>query len=117
MYCLTWSIQSEAKCSLCDSQHPTTAHVLSSCPAAPNQLQYNYCHDQVLSVLTTKFTEVFVNFPFTKIFADLPNFHADNFPSQQFHLVPPLSARNRDIQLSESIHLFIRINLPSGFHI
>ena len=29
-----WSIQCEAKCSLCDSHRTTTAHVLSCCPTA-----------------------------------------------------------------------------------
>ena len=40
-----WSIQCEAKCLLCDSQRPTTAHILGSCPAALNQLRYTYHHN------------------------------------------------------------------------
>jgi len=48
---LWWSIQPEAKCSFCDSQLQATTHVLSSCPAVLNQLQYTYRHDQVFSVL------------------------------------------------------------------
>jgi len=35
-----WSIQCEAKCSLCDSHCPTTAHVLSCCPTALDQQWY-----------------------------------------------------------------------------
>jgi len=49
---LRWSFQSEAKCSLCDSQRPMTAHVLSGCPAALNQSRYTYRHNQVNSSRT-----------------------------------------------------------------
>ena len=73
-----WSIQCKAKCLLCDSQRLTTAHILGSCPAALNQLQYTYHHNQVLRVLVTKLVEAFVDLPFVKVFADIPNFHADS---------------------------------------
>ena len=75
-----WSILCEAKCLLCDSRRPTTAHVLSSCPAAVNQQRYTYRYDQVLHVLATKLSEAFADIPFVKVFADIPNFHADNSP-------------------------------------
>ena len=75
-----WSIQCEARFLLCDSQCPTTAHVLSSCPAALNQLRYTYRPDQVLLVLATKLAEAFTDIPFVKVFADIPNIHADNSP-------------------------------------
>ena len=39
-----WSIQCEAKCSLCDSNCPT-AHILSCCPTV--QQRYTYRHNQV----------------------------------------------------------------------
>ena len=34
----------------------------------------------VLRVLATKLSEAFADIPFVKVFADIPNFHADNSP-------------------------------------
>ena len=62
-----------AKYSLCNSQRPTTAHVLSSCPIALNQSWYTYHHDKVLFILATKLTELFAGIIFVPAFADLPN--------------------------------------------
>ena len=67
------NIQSSAKCTLCDSLRPTTAHVLSGCPVAVSQHRFTYRHDLVLHSLVTSFVEVFVNLPFVRIYADLPS--------------------------------------------
>ena len=75
-----WSIQCEAKCSLCDSNRPTTAHVLSNCPTALNQQRYTFRHNQVLSILASSLIDIFADTPFVKVFADLPNFYANDAP-------------------------------------
>ena len=77
-----WSIQCEAKCSqtLCDSNHPTTAHVLSNCPTALNQQRYTFRNNQVLSILASSLIDIFADTPFVKVFADLPNFYANDAP-------------------------------------
>ena len=61
-----WSLQCCARCSLCDTNHPTTAHVLSGCPVALTQQRYTYRHNQVLFVLATKFVEAFTSAPFIR---------------------------------------------------
>ena len=47
---------------------------------ALTQQRYTYRHNQVLFVLAAKFVETFTSTPFIKVFADLPDFHADNTP-------------------------------------
>ena len=75
-----WSIQCEAKCSLCDSHCPTTAHVLSCCPTALDQQRYTFRHNQVLSTLVSMLADIFADKPFVKMYADLPNFYANDAP-------------------------------------
>ena len=75
-----WSIQCDAKCLLCDSTRPTTAHVLSGCPAALNQQRYTFRHNHVLSVLASALTNLFTDAPFVKVYADLPGFYANISP-------------------------------------
>jgi len=75
-----WSIQSNAKCSLCNSLRPTTAHVLSGCPVALSQHRFTYRHDLVLHSLVTSFVEVFVDLPFVQIYTDLPSSRASDSP-------------------------------------
>jgi len=74
-----WNIQSSAKCTLCDSLHSTTAHVLSGWPVALSY-RFTYQHDIVLHSLVTSFVEVFVNLPFICIYADLPSLRASHSP-------------------------------------
>ncbi|XP_065884075.1 uncharacterized protein [Dysidea avara] len=97
-----WSILCEAKCLLCDSRRPTTAHVLSSCPAALNQQRYTYRHDQVLRVLATKLSEAFADIPFVKVFADIPNFHADNSPQSTIPMSLLITSYRPDIVIYNS---------------
>ena len=68
-----WNIQCSAKYTLCDSSCPTTAYVLSSCPAALSQDRYTYRHDLVHQSLVTYFIKIFTNLPFIRVYADLPN--------------------------------------------
>ena len=75
-----WSIQCDAKCLLCDSTRPTTAHVLSGCPAALNQQRYTFRHNHVLSVLASALTNLFTDAPFVKVYADLLGFYANISP-------------------------------------
>ena len=49
-----WCVQSDVKCTLCDSTHPTTAHIQGGCPVALTQQRYTYRHDQVLHLLASK---------------------------------------------------------------
>jgi len=64
-----WSIQSKVKCLLCDSNRPTTAHVLSCCPTALDQHQYAFRHNQAVSILVSTLTNIFANMPFVKVYA------------------------------------------------
>ena len=75
-----WSAQCDAKCILCDSIRPTTAHVLNGCPIALAQQRYTYHHGRVLSILTAMLAKVFTNYPFVRVFADLPNHRACEAP-------------------------------------
>ena len=65
-----WSIQCEAKCSLCDSHCPTTAHVLSCCPTALDQQRYTFRHNQVLSTLVSMLADIFADKPSVKVYAN-----------------------------------------------
>ena len=49
-----WCVQSDVKYTLCDSTHPTTAHIQGGCPVALTQQRYTYRHDQVLHLLASK---------------------------------------------------------------
>ena len=80
MNLLRWNIQCSAKCTLCDSSCPTTAHVLSGCPAALSQDRYTYRHDLVLQSLVNYFIKIFTNLPFIRVSADLPNLRASESP-------------------------------------
>ena len=42
-----WHIQCGVKCTLCDSNRPTTAHILGGCPVALSQQRYTYRHNKV----------------------------------------------------------------------
>ena len=48
-----WNIQCGAKCTLCGNSRPTVAHILNGCPVALEQGRYIWCHDCVLSTITT----------------------------------------------------------------
>ena len=75
-----WNIQCSAKCTLCDSSCPTTAHVLSGCSTALSQYRYTYRRDLVLQSLVTYFIKIFTNLPFIRVYADLPNLRASESP-------------------------------------
>ena len=73
-----WSVQCDAKCSLCDSNRPTTAHVLST---ALSQQRYMYRqHNKFLSILASSLVDIFTDIPFVRVFADLPNLYVDDAP-------------------------------------
>jgi len=114
-----WLIQSEAKCSLCGSNHPTTAHDLSSCPTALSQQRYTFRHNQVLSILASTLTDIFADIPFVKVYADLPNFFANDAPQATIPLDLLITSYRPDIVIYNTrvpIYHPTGINLPSGFH-
>jgi len=53
-----WHIQSNAKCTLCDSIQPTTAHILGGCPV---QQWYTYHHNRVLHIVVSRLTTLFAD--------------------------------------------------------
>ena len=57
-----------------------SSHVLSSCPTALSQQRYAFRHNQVLSILASTLTDTFADIPFVKVYADLPNFFANDAP-------------------------------------
>jgi len=73
-------IQCNAKCDLCGSSRPTTAHVLSGCPVALSQDRYTYQHDLVLQSLVKSFIEIYIDLPFIRIYADLSKLQASESP-------------------------------------
>ena len=87
-----WNIQCSAKCVLCGSTQPTTAHILGGCPIALAQGRYTYRHDQVLSHLTTELSKILSDQCI--VYADLPGWRASDSPQAT---VPPsiLSTSNR----------------------
>ena len=75
-----WCVQSDVKCTLCDSTCPTTAHILGGCPVALTQQRYTYRHDQVLHLLASKLKELFSDNPSIHVFADLQGLRASEAP-------------------------------------
>ena len=66
-----WCVQSDVKCTLCDSTCPTTAHMLGGCPVALLQQRHTYRHDQAFHLLASKLKEIFTDNPSIHVFADL----------------------------------------------
>ena len=89
-----WKIQCGVKCTLCGNSQPAVAHILNGCPVALEQGRYIWCHDCVLSTITSALN----NHPplppaETTIYADLPNLRATEHPPStipQSILVTPL---------------------------
>ena len=74
-----WHIQSNAKCTLCDSIWPTTAHILGDCPVALSQQRYIY---QVLHILVSKLTTLFADHQDVRVYADLNGFRFNESPQE-----------------------------------
>ena len=79
-----WNIQCGAKCTLCGSTQPTTAHVVGGCPSALTQGRYTCRHSQVLGSLITELSKVLADQ--CRIYADLPGFWASDSPQAT---IPP----------------------------
>ena len=82
-----WSVQCDAKCLLCDSNRPKTAHVLSVCPTALNQQHYTFQHNQVLSILASAFTNLFLMLLLSRCMPICQISMLIKLPKQQFHLI------------------------------
>ena len=110
-----WSLQCCARCSLCDTNCPTTAHILSGCPVALTQQRYTDRHNQVLFILAAKFVETFTSAPFIKVFADLPDFYADNTPQSTIPASLFITSYC-NLQPSELIHCTVGINMSARLY-
>ena len=75
-----WHIQCGAKCTLCDSNCPTTAHILGGCPVALSQQRYTYRHNKVLHILASKLITLFADCHDVKVHADLQGFRSNDSP-------------------------------------
>jgi len=75
-----WHIQCGARCALCDSPCPTTAHVLSGCLVALSQNRYIYRHNLVLRCLVSQFSSIFNSLPLIRVYANLQNLRASESP-------------------------------------
>ena len=75
-----WCVQSDIKCTLCDSTRPTTAHILGGCSVALMQQRYTYRHDQVLHLLASKPKEMFSDNPSIHVFVHLQGLRASEAP-------------------------------------
>ena len=77
-----WHIQCGAKCTLCDSNRPTTANILGGCPVALSQQRYTYRHNQVLFTLVSQLTTLFSDCQIVSVYADLQGFHFNDAPPE-----------------------------------
>jgi len=77
-----WHIQCDAKCTLCDSNRPTTAHILGGCSVALSQQRYTYRHNQVLFTLVSKLTTIFSDCRVVSVYADLQGFRFNDSPPE-----------------------------------
>ena len=99
-----WNIQCDAKCALCNSSWPTTAHVLSGCPVPLSQHRYTYHHDSVLhTFLITRLIDIFVDFPSVKVYADLQNFWSGESPPATIPTAIMVTAYQPDIVIHRLI--------------
>jgi len=76
-----WYIQCNAKCALCGSAQPTTAHVLGACPVALSQGHFTYRHNQVLNCLAIELSGSGIS-----LYTDLPGLQASDCPQST---IPP----------------------------
>ena len=80
-----WHIQCSAKCALCGSAQPTTAHVLGACPVALSQGRFTYRHNQVLNCLAIELSKLLPG-SCISLYADLPGLRASDCPQST---IPP----------------------------
>ena len=81
-----WHIQCSAKCTLCGSGQPTTAHVLGGCPGALSQGRFTYHHNKVMHCLATELSKCFTGSSVISIYADLLGMRASDSPQST---IPP----------------------------
>ena len=77
-----WHIKCDTKCTLCDSNRPTTAHILGGCTVALSQQRYTYRYNQVLFTLVSKLTTIFSDCQVVSVYADLQGFHFNDSPPE-----------------------------------
>ncbi|XP_065896220.1 uncharacterized protein [Dysidea avara] len=77
-----WHIQCGAKCTLCDSNRPTTAHILGGCPIALSQQRYTYRHNQVLFTLISQLITLFSDCQMVSVYADLQGHRFNDSPPE-----------------------------------
>ena len=46
-----WKIQTDPRCVLCNSLHPTSLHILNGCASTLNQGRYTWGHESVLALI------------------------------------------------------------------
>ena len=73
-----WKYRLDAKCHLCGSNHPTTAHILNGCPIALEQGRYTWRHDSVLLKLLKGLKRMLQ--PVDKLYGDLTGYGANESP-------------------------------------
>ena len=77
-----WHIQCGAKCTLCDSNRPTTAHILGGCPIALSQQRYTYRHNQVLFTLISQLITLFSDCQMVSVYVDLQGHRFNDSPPE-----------------------------------
>jgi len=97
-----WCIQSNVKCTLCDSIQPTTytARILGGCPVALSQQLYTYCHNQVLHILVSKLTALFADHQDVRVYADLNTFCFNESPQETISLTVLITPYHPDFIIS-----------------
>ena len=117
-----WKIQCGARCILCDSSRPTTAHVLSGCPVALSQHRYTYRHNLVLQCLASRFISFFNHLPYIQVYADLQSLRASESPPATIPLAVMVTPYRPDVVIhntatSSIVMLELTCPLDSSHHL
>ena len=100
------------KCALCQAPQPTTNHILTGCPTAPDQGRYTWGHDSVLQVpvhgLQQHLPDIF------KLYTDLPEYLASVCPPSTIPTILSSTLSRSDLVLVSinSICLF-KLTIPT----
>ena len=73
-----WKYRLDAKCHLCGSYRPTTAHILNGCPISLEQGRYTWRHDSVPLKLLKGLKWMLQ--PVDKLYGDLTGYWANESP-------------------------------------
>ena len=108
-----WKYRLDAKCHLCGSNRPTTAHILNGCPIALEQGRYTRRHDSVLLKLLKGLKRMLQ--PVDKLYGDLTGYWANKSP---WAAIPPellcTTARPDIVIVTSEKVIMMELTVPSN---